>query len=40
MLDQISNLFYDPMFFWGVPLVFSLLVEAYKVLRRVKLHKR
>ena len=32
-LDTVSNLFYDPKIFWGVPLMFALLREG---LRRLK----
>jgi hypothetical protein len=37
VLEQISNLFYDPEVFWGVPLVFALLYEGY---RRLKCGRR
>lgn len=28
MLETLSNLFYDPFVFWGVPLIFALAREA------------
>lgn len=29
MLDAISNVFYDPWTFWGIPLVFALAWEGW-----------
>ena len=34
MLEQVSDFFYDPMVFWGVPLVLALLLEGYRHLRK------
>ena len=34
-LDSISNFFYDPWTFWGVPLVFALFWEGYRRLAGV-----
>ena len=28
-LDSLSNVFYDPWIFWGVPLIFAFLWEGY-----------
>ncbi len=33
MLEQVSNVFYDPESFWGVPLVLAFLQEGYRRLR-------
>jgi hypothetical protein len=33
MLEQVSNVFYDPEVFWGVPLVVAILHEVYRRLR-------
>ena len=33
MLEQISNFFYDPEVFWGVPLVLAILLAGYHHLR-------
>jgi hypothetical protein len=33
MLEQVSNVFYDPAVFWGVPLVLAFLHEGYRRLR-------
>lgn len=30
VLDQIAGIFYLPAVFWGVPLVFALMHEAYR----------
>ena len=34
-LDTMSNFFYNPWTFWGVPLVLALLWESYRRLFRV-----
>jgi hypothetical protein len=31
MLDAVSNVFYDPLTFWGVPLVFALAWEGWRL---------
>jgi hypothetical protein len=33
MLEQISNYFFDPLVFWGAPLVLAALVAGIKHLR-------
>ena len=33
MLEQVSNYFFDPLVFWGVPLVLAALLAGIKRLR-------
>jgi hypothetical protein len=39
-LDTISNFFYNPWTFWGVPLVLALLWESYRRLFGVPFKRR
>jgi hypothetical protein len=40
MLDYVSNFFYDPWTFWGIPLVFALAWEGYRCVTRGRNHPR
>ncbi len=33
MLEQLSDIFYDPWVFWGVPLVLVALLSGYRRIR-------
>jgi hypothetical protein len=36
LLEQVSNVFFDPEVFWGVPLVLAFLHEGYRRLRAAR----
>ncbi len=33
MLESLANLFYDPLFFWGLPLLIAVALEVARRLR-------
>ena len=36
MLETISNYFYDPVIFWGAPLILAVLIELASGLRKTR----
>ena len=40
MLETVSNFFYDPVIFWGAPLILAALMELAGRLRRSRTRSR
>lgn len=36
MLERLSDIFYDPWVFWGVPLLLAVVLEGWRRRRRAK----